>query len=288
MEVRTIPIREDAAHIHLVAYLLHNSAEFQVDQPRPAVIVCPGGGYMGTSDREAEPIALRFLAHGYHAFVQRYSVQTRLPAPMRDLARAIALVRQNAREWFVNPNQIAVCGFSAGGHLAASLGVFWDKPFLTEPLGLSPEQVKPNALILCYAVTDLKVLVKGAQVLGLDGQPIFDAQSILAILYGFPTPSQALRDQYRLDLQVSPATPPSFIWHTTDDEVVPVDNALRFAAALDQHRVPFELHIFETGIHGLALADEVTEVAGRFVSPDSQIWVELALNWLRRHNRRPA
>jgi acetyl esterase/lipase len=284
MEIQIYPLRDDAKNIHLVAYRLHNSAEFQVDRPRPAIIICPGGGYQFTSDREAEPIALRFLAHGYHAFVLRYAVRTRLPAPMRDLARAMALVRQHAAEWFVNPDQIAVCGFSAGGHLAASLGVFWDKPFLAEPLGLTPGQIKPNALILCYAVTDLMVLAKAAEVRRLDGQPVFDMNSILPILYGAPNPSQAQRDQYRLDLQVSASTPPTFLWHTTEDETVPVNNSLRFAAALDEHKVPFELHVFETGIHGLALADEVTEKNGLYVNRDSQVWIELALNWLRHHN----
>ncbi|MEP7359912.1 MAG: alpha/beta hydrolase [Anaerolineales bacterium] len=284
MEIETIPLRDDAKNIHLAAYRLHNSAEFQVDRARPAIIICPGGGYQGTSDREAEPIAMRFLAQGYHAFVLRYSVRTRLPAPMRDLARAVALVRKNAKEWFVNPDQIAVCGFSAGGHLAASLGVFWDKPFLTEQIGLTPEQVRPNALILSYAVTDLTVLATAAQVRDVNGQPVFDMGHILAILYGLPNPTQTDRDQYRLDLQVTANTPPTFLWHTAEDEIVPVNNALRFAAALDEHKVPFELHVFERGVHGLALGDEVTEVDGRFINRDSQVWVELALNWLRRHN----
>ena len=284
MRTNIIPLRVSAAGIQLEAYLLHNSPEYQTGQLRPAVIVCPGGGYTGLSDREAEPIALRFLAHGYHAFVLRYSVQTRLPAPMLDLANAIALIRRNAQEWLVDPNRIAVCGFSAGGHLAASLGVFWDKPFIYDPLGVSPEQIRPNALLLCYAVIELEVISNRPFVLDPAGQPVYDSQDVMVALLGDTRPSQALRDQYRLDLQVSPATPPAFIWHTANDQVVPAHNALRFASALARHKVPYELHIFENGVHGLALADEVTAVPGQpqFINLDNQIWMDLALKWLKR------
>ncbi len=113
---------------------------------------------MSTSDREAEPIALRFLAHGYHAVVLRYAVQTRFPQPVLDLAQTILMLRQRADEWHIDPGQITVCGFSAGGHLAAAMGVFWDKPFFYEPLGINAEQIKPNTLILGYPVIDLALL----------------------------------------------------------------------------------------------------------------------------------
>jgi acetyl esterase/lipase len=284
MRTQTFPLRDDNPAIRLEAYFLHNSPEYQTGQLRPAIIVCPGGGYMGLSDREAEPIALRFLAHGYHAFVLRYRVQTLFPAPMLDLANAIALARRNAAEWFIDLNRIVVCGFSAGGHLAASLGVLWDKPMLTEPLRLSPEQIRPNALLLCYAVVEMEALSHHSPPGDEGGQPVYDPQDSIALALG-TRPSQALRDQYRLDLHVSPATPPAFLWHTSNDQIVPTNNALRFAAALAAHKVPYELHIFEDGVHGLALADAVTAVPGAFINPDNQIWVELALNWLK-HERK--
>jgi acetyl esterase/lipase len=284
MRIQTFPLRDDNPAIRLEAYFLHNSPEYQTGQLRPAIIVCPGGGYMGLSDREAEPIALRFMAHGYHAFVLRYRVQTLFPAPMLDLANAIALARRNAADWFIDPNRIVVCGFSAGGHLAASLGVLWDKPMLTEPLRLSPEQIRPNALLLCYAVVEMEALSHHSPPGDEGGQPVYDPQDSIALALG-TRPSQALRDQYRLDLHVSPATPPAFLWHTANDQIVPANNALRFAAALAAHKVPYELHIFEDGVHGLALADEVTAVPGAFINPDNQIWVELALNWLK-HGRK--
>lgn len=284
MHTDIIPLREDSSAVRLEAYWLNDSPEYQTGQPRPAIIVCPGGGYTGLSDREAEPIALRFLAHGCHAFVLRYSVQTRLPAPMLDLARAVALLRRNSHEWLVDPNRVAVCGFSAGGHLAASLGVFWDKRLIFEPLGLSPEQIRPNALVLCYAAIELESMSNRSSTVDAGGQPVYDSQDMMVALLGDTRPSQARRDQYRLDLHVSPVTPPAFIWHTANDQLIPAHNALRFASALARHNVPYELHIFENGVHGLALADEVTDVHGQFINPDNQIWIELALRWLK-HER---
>lgn len=286
MITKRIPLREDAASVFLDLYLLNNSPEFQTNQPRPAVIVCPGGGYFFTSDREAEPIALRFLAQGYHAFVLRYAVQTLFPQPMLDLAKTIALVRQNAGEWLVNPDQIAVCGFSAGGHLAASSGVMWNQPLLYEPLGVPPDQIKPNALILAYPVIDLTLVAHAPRQIDPESEPVDIGELMRTKVLGEPHPAPERLAQYRVDHHVTPATPPTFLWHTAEDELVPARNALLLATALAEQGVPYELHIFDRGVHGLALADEVTEAQGRFLNPDCQIWVDLALRWLKRQFRK--
>jgi acetyl esterase/lipase len=286
MLTRTIPLREDAEAVYLEVYLLKNSPEFQTDIKRPVVIICPGGAYMGTSDREAEPVALRFLAHGYHAFVLRYSVQTQFPEPMLDLANAILTVRKHADEWLVDPNQIAVCGFSAGGHLAASVGVLWDQPLLYEPLGVSAEWIKPNVLILGYPIIDLELISERPVVLDSTGEYVLLNKHVLSLVFGDPHPAQELKDRYRADLLVSSTTPPTFIWHTADDELVLAHNALRFAIALAEHHVPYELHIFESGVHGLSLADETSDEQGRFINPQCQIWIDLALKWLRRQKEK--
>lgn len=115
MLTTTIALRDDAPEVRLEGYVLKNSLGFQMGYRRPAVSICPGGAYLRTSDREAEPVALRFLAQGYHAFVLCYSVRTLFPQPMLDLATAILMVRPRADEWFVDPDQIALSGFSAGG-----------------------------------------------------------------------------------------------------------------------------------------------------------------------------
>jgi acetyl esterase/lipase len=287
MNTCTIPIREDVQTVYLEAYMLKNSPEFQTDRRRPAVIVCPGGAYMATSDREAEPVALRFLAQGYHAFVLRYSVQTQFPQPMLDLARALLLVRAQAAEWLLDPNQVAVCGFSAGGHLAASLGVLWNHPFLYEPLGVRPEQIRPDALILGYPAIDLELAANPPVQVDPQRAPIGLNELVLTTVFGEYPPPRELVEQYRADRHVTSDTPPTFIWHTADDELVSARNALRFAAALAEHNVPYELHVFESGLHGLALADETTDVDGRFVNPDVQIWLDLALAWLKRRREPP-
>jgi acetyl esterase/lipase len=286
MITTTVPLREDPNAVYLEAYVLKNSLEFQSGNKRPAVIICPGGAYLRTSDREAEPVALHFLARGYHAFVLRYSVQTRFPQPMLDLATAIRTVRQNTDEWFVDGDQIVVCGFSAGGHLAASLGVHWDKPFIYEPLQASADQIKPNALILGYPVIDLELLANPPIALDPEAEPVGLNEHVLATVLGEFPPPRALVEQYRLDHHVSSATPPTFLWHTADDQLVFAQNALRFATALAGHHVPYELHIFESGVHGLSLADETTDEQGQFLNEDCQIWIDLALKWLERQRTR--
>lgn len=282
MITKRIPLREANEAVFVDLYLLNNSPEFQTDRLRPAVIVCPGGGYFFTSDREAEPIALRFLAHGYHVFVLRYSVETLFPQPMIDLAKTLLLIRQQAAEWLVDPEHIAVCGFSAGGHLAAASGVLWRQPFLSEALGVTPEAIKPNALILAYPVIDLTLVASKMVTTPTEAAPVDLSELILQKTLGDRHPAPDLLARYTLHRQVTPATPPTFIWHTATDELVPARNALLFATALAEQGVPYEVHIFDEGVHGLALADAVTESQGRFLNPDCQIWVDLALKWLKR------
>ena len=137
----------------LTAYAIANSKEIQPDRRRPGVLICPGGGYSFTSAREAEPVALQFVAAGISAFVLDYSVApARYPTQLLEASAAMALMRRRAGEWNLNSDMLAVCGFSAGGHLAASLGTLWNEPFLPEALGTAPGENRPNAMVLCYPV----------------------------------------------------------------------------------------------------------------------------------------
>ncbi len=226
-------------NVTLTTYLLDASPELANTHPRPAVLICPGGGYFMCSDREAEPIAMAFLAEGYQAFVLRYSIQENaaFPRPLNDAEEALELIRSHAEEWDVDVNKIAACGFSAGGHLAAALGTMG--------------RIRPNALILGYPC-------------------ILDT---ISPLLAAPIPS--------LEKQVDAQTPPSFIFSTANDSVVPVEHSLQFAVALDKAQIPFELHIFQDGAHGLSLAKpHTTNGERKMLSPDVAQWMPLCIAWL--------
>lgn len=239
MQTSTIHLTNPS--ITLTTYLLDSSPEMADWQIRPAVLVLPGGGYRGCSDREAEPIAMAFLAAGYHAFVLRYSLNenAKFPQPLEDAVEALEMIRDRSEEWRVDPERIAACGFSAGGHLAAALGTMG--------------RIRPNALILAYPC-------------------ILDSMS--AIL-PWPIPS--------LEKEVDPKTPPTFLFATAQDELVPVENSLEFAAALNRWTIPFEMHIFQEGVHGLALATPVTANGQeKFIDARAAQWMELCISWLGR------
>lgn len=251
----------------LTAYLADNSPEIEPTRVRPAVLICPGGGYEFVSDREAEPVALRLLAAGYQALVLRYSVgQTHpYPAALLELATAMQLTRQNAAVWHINPNQIVVAGFSAGGHLAGSLGTNWDGALLKQ-YGFKAAKVKPNALMLAYPVITAGKFAHRASFLNLLG----------------PNPTDAALAEVSLEHQVTPTTPPTFLWATVTDDTVPVENTLLFANALQTHHVSFELHLFPSGGHGLSLATHETysQRNAYGIEPVVAQWVALFTKWV--------
>lgn len=232
---------------------------------RGAVLICPGGAYSFTSPREAEPIAIKFNAAGFHAFVLNYSVApNKHPQSLLDACRAISLIRENALEWNIEKDKIAVCGFSAGGHLAANIGVNWDKDYLKDIPGITPLAINPNALILCYPVITSGKYAHEGSISNLLGDDF----------------NKSLESQMSLELNVSKNTPPTFLWHTFEDNSVPVENSLLFAQALRSENIPFELHIFPEGAHGLSLATEETTENGDKLYPNVAKWIELCVTWL--------
>ena len=246
----------------LTAYCPDNSPEIDSERRRPTVIVCPGGGYEFTSDREAEPVALHFVSLGYNAFVLRYSVApSRYPQALLELAASVAFVRKRAEQYLVKPDAVAVCGFSAGGHLACSLGVFWHEPFISDTLGVGAQEIRPDVMLLGYPVITSGVYAHRGS---------FDA------LLGKDAP-QELVERFSLEKRVTAGTPPAFIWHTFDDDCVPVENSLLLAQALRAHQVTTELHIFPQGPHGLSLCDARTAGPGAsdLINPQCAAWVRL-------------
>lgn len=267
MNCQRIPIGTEGAVLE--TYFLDESRELRNSSSRPVIVICPGGGYAFCSDREAEPIALAFCARGFHACVLRYPcAPTRFPAQLTALAQSVAWLRSNAEQNHVDAQEITVCGFSAGGHLAASLGVFWNSDFLRRQTGLLPEQVRPNRMVLGYPVITSGEFLAEETFRNLLGERFDDAEA---------------RELVSLEKAVTNNTPPTFLWCTSCDAVVPVESSLFFAAALRRAGVPFEAHFYSVGRHGLALANEVTENAqGVGVEPACAGWVELAADWLRR------
>jgi len=253
----------------LTAYLPDNSPEIDPNRSHPAVLICPGGGYEYCSEREAEPIALNYLPHGFAAFVLKYSVKPEgYPQQLLEVSAAAALIRQNADLWNIDPNALCVIGFSAGGHLAASLGVYWNDPFLAQSLNIPFGQNKPNALILSYSVITAD-------------KKYTHESSMLNLLAGREDP--ALRQKFSLETYVGPQVPPSFIWHTVNDTCVPAENSLLFAMSLSKHKIPYELHLFPDGVHGLANCNRTTasDLAAYFLNTKCEEWIQLSIKWLQ-------
>lgn len=232
---------------------------------RPAVIVCPGGGYGGTSEREAEPIAMKYNAAGFHAFVLDYSVApSSYPAALCELSKVVKYVRDIAEENDIDGDRIFVAGFSAGGHLAASLGVHHSRPEVLKFAEISEGENIPAGLILCYPV--------------ITGD---EAKAHMGSINNFVGENEDIRPLASLENYVTEKTPQSFIWHTFSDTCVPVVNSMRFAAALEKKNVKFEMHIYPNGVHGLSLADETVAEIDEGVVPAAQNWIDMSIRWIK-------
>ncbi len=250
------------------AYIPENSEEININKKRETIIICPGGGYEFTSDREAEPIALKFVAQGFNAVVIRYSIApVRYPTALLELAETVRYVREKEKEWNVDTEKVIVCGFSAGGHLAGSLGVLWNNEIIEKYLDIKNEEVKPNAMILCYPVISSGEFAHKGSFDSLLGQK----------------EAEISRENLSLEKLVSIETPKTFLWHTFDDGTVPVQNSLLFSNALASNKVQFELHIYPSGVHGLGLCEEITAMNGRSEHINSHIasWFNLACQWIK-------
>src|SRR6266404_3181156 len=225
-----------------------------------AIIVCPGGGYTHLADHEGGPVAEWLNSLGVAAFVLKYRLGPRYqhPAPLLDAARAIRLVRARATEWTLDPERIGILGFSAGGHLASTVGTHFDsgKPGAADVI----ERVssKPNLMILIYPVITMRDKTHAGSKKNLLGDH----------------PSAALVTLLSNDEQVTKETPPTFLVHTTTDPVVPVENSISFATALRKAGVPFELHLYERGPHGFGLGKK---------DPILSTWPDRCVDWLRVH-----
>ena len=281
MRCFTIPLREGRPEITLTAYLWDAVPDLPA-QPRPAVLICPGGGYMYLSNREAEPIALRFMAMGYQAFVVRYSIYQEgggclYPDAIIDVGRAMQAIHSNAQDWQVDAARVALCGFSAGGHNVLMYAQLWDKPVLTDALACPAGMLRPAACIAGYPVTDGSIIWGELP----DDDPTMDLFRRYAFaIMGTEHPSEEQVRAASPALGDASSMPPTFLWATSEDGLVNVRHTLHMAEALSRAGVPFEVHIFEQGGHGLALADQTTSNQRHELNADAAKWIDLCGAWL--------
>ena len=233
-------------------YLLEGAGPF------PVMIVAAGGGYARRAEHEAYPVADWLNSIGISAVVLNYRVVPyKHPVPLNDAKRAIRMVRYQAADWNLDPNRVGILGFSAGGHLASSAGTHYDfgNPVAKDPI--ERYSSRPDLLVLCYPVISMgEYTHEGSRLNLLSEKPEAELVELLSN-----------------ENQITEETPPAFLWHTAEDTSVPVENSLKFAAGLSRHKVPFDLHIFESGRHGLGLAEE---------HPEAREWPRLCELWLRK------
>lgn len=213
---------------------------------RGGVLVLPGGAYCFHGVSEGEPVAAAYAAAGYNAYLLRYSIgeYAEFPNSAADVCRALRLIRQRAEEWHQNPDQLALCGFSAGGHVAACVGTMWNREDLQEQSGCRGQEGKPNALILGYPCITVDIEGQG---------------DMYALLKGSRTMEQ-LRDAASPELWVGEGTPPVFLFNIYHDKMVPVEHGLKFLSALAERNIPFESHTYMNGEHAGALYTAVSSL----------------------------
>lgn len=243
----------------------------------PAVVICPGGGYgFLADDHEGKQVAQFFNKHGIHAFVLQYRIVQKdrpgplHPAPLADAQRAMRTVRMNASKYGVNPKQIGIMGFSAGGHLASTAGTHFDNgnPKAEDPIDRAG--CRPDFMILAYPVISMKEGVTHGG----------SRRNLLGM-----TPDPKLVEYYSNETQVTKDTPPTFLFHTSADTAVIPENALLFYAALRQAKVPAELHMYEKGRHGVGLGTDPRWTGGETSIAN---WTDRLVEWLKAREILPA
>lgn len=229
---------------------------------RPGMLVCPGGGYAFCSPREAEPIAFRFLSEGFNCFILDYSINQKYPAPHKDLAIAFAYIRNHEKEFDLIPNCLSIVGFSAGGHLVASYGYLYKE--LAELIKVDPQLLKPFSIVMAYPVTTTLLPTHGGSRDTISGG------------------DKTLLKKLDVPMHVTSDYPPSFIWTTKDDGVVPYENSTLMKEALEKHDIPYEFNLYESGWHGSSLVNRSCYEKGQITEKmkDIRDWATLATDFI--------
>ncbi len=260
-------IGKEGANPYLDVYLPDDSLN-RADFKRPCLLICPGGGYGFCTPREGEPIALNFIPEGFNTFVLYYTcAPSRFPTQITEVAAAMELIYINAHEWHCDTEKITIIGFSAGGHLATHYSTSFDCEEIREKF---PKSKAPNGSILCYPVISSE-------------QGKCHSGTFKNLIGHYPL-SQEETQKFSLENCVSDNTPPAFIWHTVEDNTVPVYSSLAYANALAEHKIPFELRIFPKGGHGLSTCDMQTIDKDADCLMYNHRWISEAKIWLKFMN----
>lgn len=267
-EMISLPVPGGDEPARLTAYIPESFPDLGVDRRRPALIVCPGGGYQHLSNREGEPVALRFAGLGYAVFILYYSLPPLVhwPIPQRQLLAAIDYVRSNAERYHISA--VIPLGFSAGGHLAACAATMWNKPEVYRPLKKKSAAFRPDGAVLCYPVITSGEFAHHDSFRNLLGERYDE-----------------LRETVSIEKRITRRTPPMFLWHTADDTTVPVENSILLDKALEARGVEHELRLYPHGSHGQSLADRTVFAPEQMhrLSVSCAVWVSHCDIWLQRH-----
>lgn len=272
IDYEKLGLKHDDYEATITTYILESYPELQGVRKRPLVIICPGGGYEHHSPREGQAIAVKMNSFGFQACVLKYSLMPNsMPCALYEAAYTVAYARSHAEEWSIDPDKIILAGFSAGGHVAASLGTMWNEEilssFITDTLKLKQQDVRPNGMLLGYPV-----ITSGE----------FAHRPSFVRLLGDDYENKV--DYVSLENRVDEHTPITFLWHTFEDTSVPVENSLFFANSLRKNNVNFELHIFPKGSHGLGLATKETDMRdGSKYQPECACWVDMFNVWVEKN-----
>jgi acetyl esterase/lipase len=258
MNIVQIPIGYENAL--LTGYIhSHNTLNIQRNI-RPAIVICPGGAYERVAESEKDPVATYYFGKGFNVFTLDYSVGEKASnfTPLLELSEAFVKIRDNALNFRTDPTKIAVMGFSAGGHLAASLALLYNNPEFTKVSGISDGYNSPDALILAYPVITTGKWAHEKSIENVCGN------------------NKKLVKLFSLEDRVSKDCPPVFIWTTANDELVPVENSMLLVNSLIKHKIRVEAHLFPSGKHGLSVCNEECNMKNKSVAQ----WKDLSVNWL--------
>jgi acetyl esterase/lipase len=284
----------------LYTYILDGEISYQVKRERPAIIICPGGGYLMTATKEGEAVAAEFMGRGYHCFVLKYSTyfkermtepdiipeinnKAQYPTQVLELAQAIHIIHQNAKEWNIDVSNIFLMGFSAGGHVVSSLGNMWNKKEFLSKLSFTPEkqELKPRGLVLGYPMLHGDITEYMIENVKKDELLQYQSDYINKVLYGTRTPSNEQVKALNMQAKINADTPSTFIWSVKNDRVLDTKIMTRYINKLIEKDIDCEYHLFEQGAHGLGLANEFYAKSDNEINLDVNLWVELATNWMK-------